>query len=127
MRIHGARIIAAIAAAAIAMGAAGYANAQPSGGPPPDASAANPAVATSSFRNRSDAELVREVRRALNRTPNLPASGIHVQSHQATVTLTGWVPHRSQVQRATNAARSVRGVRRVHNRLNVRTRGGSGH
>ncbi|MCC8396004.1 BON domain-containing protein [Paraburkholderia sp. MMS20-SJTR3] len=127
MRIYGARIIAAIAAAAIAMGAAGYANAQPSGAPPVETIAANPSVATSSFRNRSDAELVREVRRALNRTPNLPASGIHVQSHQAVVTLTGWVPHRSQVQRATNAARSVRGVRRVQNRLNVRTRGGSGH
>jgi osmotically-inducible protein OsmY len=127
VKAQGTKITAAMAATLIAIGAATHADAQTVGGTPGHASAPNQAVATSPIRNRPDHEIVREVRRALARAPTLHSSGIHVQAHVGVVTLTGWVPHRSQVQRATNAARSVRGVRRVNNRLNVRTRGGGVH
>jgi osmotically-inducible protein OsmY len=67
------------------------------------------------------------VRRALSRTPGLNPSGIHVRSRNAAVTLTGRVPQRSQIARASSTARSVRGVRSVSNRLTVVTRGGNVH
>jgi osmotically-inducible protein OsmY len=120
-------IIGAIAAAVIAIGTATCANAQTGGGMPNDASAQNQSIAASRSRNRPDSELARDVRRALSRAPNINASAIHVQARHGIVTLTGWVPQRAQVQRAGSVARSVRGVRQVNNRLNVRTRGGSGH
>jgi hyperosmotically inducible periplasmic protein len=120
------RMIGTIAAIVIAICATPHVFAQTGGGMPNDASTPNPSIASSTFRNRPDSELVREVRRALARTPVLDSSGIHVQARQGVVTLTGWVPQRAQVQRAGNAARSVRGVRSVSNRLTVRTRGVSG-
>lgn len=121
------RIIGAIAAAVIAIGTATCANAQTSGGMPNDASAQSQSIAASRSRNIPDSELARDVRRALSRTPNLHSTAIHVQARHGIVTLTGWVPQRAQVQRAGSVARSVRGVRQVNNRLNVRTRGASGH
>jgi hyperosmotically inducible periplasmic protein len=42
------------------------------------------------------------------------------------VTLTGWVPHRGQIETAGNAAKSVDGVTDVSNKLTVRTRRSSG-
>lgn len=119
-------IIRAIAAAVIAIGTATCANAQTSGGMPNNASAQNQSIAASTSRNRPDSELARDVRRALSRTPNLHSTSIHVQARRGIVTLTGWVPQRAQVQRAGSVARSVRGVRQVNNRLNVRTRGAGG-
>jgi hyperosmotically inducible protein len=120
-------IVSVIAAAAIAIGTATCANAQTSGGMPNDASAQSQSIAASPARNRPDSELARDVRRALARTPNLHSTSIHVQARRGIVTLTGWVPQRAQVQRASSVARSVRGVRQVINHLNVRTRGASGH
>jgi osmotically-inducible protein OsmY len=104
-----------------------YANAQTPGGMPNDASAQSQSIAASPSRARSDTQLVRDVRRAFTRTTGLNSASIHVQARHGIVTLTGSVPQRSQVQRAGNAARSVRGVRGVTNRLTVRTRRGSGH
>ncbi|EEA04348.1 transport-associated protein [Burkholderia sp. H160] len=120
-------VIGAIAAAVIAISTATCANAQTSGGMPGDTSAQSQSIAASPARQRPDSELARDVRRALARTPNLHSTAIHVQARHGIVTLTGWVPQRAQVQRAGNVARSVRGVRHVNNRLNVRTRGASGH
>lgn len=82
---------------------------------------------TSSVHRRTDADIVRDVRRALSRTSGVNPSGIHVRSRNAAVTLTGRVPQRSQIARASSAARSVRGVRSVSNRLTVVTRGGNVH
>ncbi|MFT4065839.1 MAG: BON domain-containing protein [Paraburkholderia sp.] len=93
---------------------------------PGDTSTQGQPVASSAARNRPDSELIRDVRRTLTRTPGLHASGIHVQARHGVVTLTGWVPQRAQVHRAGNAARSVRGVRSVSNRLTVRTRRAGG-
>ncbi|WP_245841207.1 BON domain-containing protein [Paraburkholderia ribeironis] len=107
---------------------ANSAHAQTSGGTPTEAAAQNPSVgARSSSNNRSDSTIVRDVRRAFTRTTGLNSANIHVQARHGVVTLTGTVPQRSQIQRAGNAARSVRGVRSVSNRLTVRTWRGGGH
>ncbi len=121
------RIIGAIVAAVIGIGVATCANAQTGGGMPNDTSAQSQSIAAAPPRNRPDSEIARDVRRALSRAPNLHSTAIHVQARHGIVTLTGWVPQRAQVQRAGSVARSVRGVRRVNNHLNVRTRGASGH
>ncbi|SMG58578.1 BON domain-containing protein [Paraburkholderia susongensis] len=127
MKTNGAsRILSAMFAVTLAT-CATYANAQTPGGPPGDMSAQSQPIAASAQQNRSDSQLVRDVRRAFTRTTGLNSSGIHVEARRGVVTLTGWVPQRSQVQRAGNAARSVRGVRAVSNRLTVRTRRGAGH
>ncbi|MEX3921689.1 BON domain-containing protein [Paraburkholderia sp. BR10872] len=89
-------------------------------------SAQTAAVATSAPRRRSDAMLAGDVRRALVRNPGVNSMNIHVQVRGGIVTLTGWVPQRSQIERASIAARSVRGVRAVSNRLTVRTGRGGG-
>jgi hyperosmotically inducible periplasmic protein len=120
------RITGAIAAVALAICAA-YANAQTTGDVTNAATAPAQPITTSSIHRRSDAELVRDVRLSLSRTSGVNVSGIHVRSRNAAVTLTGHVPQRAQVARASSAARSVRGVRSVSNRLTVRTRGGNVH
>ncbi|APA87971.1 BON domain-containing protein [Paraburkholderia sprentiae WSM5005] len=121
MKTNGAsRILGAMIAMAIAS-CATYANAQ-TGGMPSDASMQRQAAPAASNRNdnRTDSAIVRDVRRAFTRTTNLNAANIHVDARHGIVTLTGTVPRESQVARAGNAARSVRGVRSVHNRLTVR-------
>jgi hyperosmotically inducible periplasmic protein len=122
------RIAGALAALTLTICTLGMSPAQaqtPNNAP---SSAAPPSQPGSSSRiRRSDNEIVRDVRRALSRTPGLNPSGIHVRSHNAAVTLTGRVPQRSQIARAGSTARSVRGVRSVSNRLTVITRGGNVH
>lgn len=66
---------------------------------------------------RPDTAIVRDVRRALRRIPQLDDSGIHIRVSLGVVTLTGSVPQSWQISRAGNAARSVLGVRAVTNRL----------
>ncbi|WP_245639692.1 BON domain-containing protein [Paraburkholderia heleia] len=70
--------------------------------------------------------LAGDVRRALVRTPGLNSMNIQVRVRSGIATLTGSVPHHSQIARAGNAARSVRGVRAVTNRLTLRTGPGAG-
>ena len=128
MRTSGfSRITGAIAAMALSICAtyATCASAQ-TAGDVTSATIAQP-TASSSIHRRTDAELVRDVRQRLSRASGVNASGIHVRSRNATVTLTGHVPQRAQVARAGSAARSVRGVRSVSNRIVVRTRGGNVH
>ncbi|WP_233807728.1 BON domain-containing protein [Paraburkholderia sp. HP33-1] len=125
MKTNGAsRIIRALFAVAVAS-CATYANAQ-TGGMPNDASMPSQPTPAASNRNsnRSDSAIVRDVRRAFTRTTSLNSANIHVTSRHAIVTLTGTVPQQSQIARAGNAARSVRGVRSVQNRLTVRRRAG---
>jgi hyperosmotically inducible periplasmic protein len=66
---------------------------------------------------RPDTSIVRDVRRALRRVPEMDDSGIHIRVSRGVVTLTGTVPETWQISRAANAARSVLGVRSVSNRL----------
>ncbi|EEA00629.1 transport-associated protein [Burkholderia sp. H160] len=121
MKTNGAsRIIGALFAVAIAS-CATYANAQ-TGGMPNDASMQSQPAAAASNRNnnRSDSAIVRDVRRAFTRTTSLNTANIHVAARHGTVTLTGTVPRESQIERAGNAASSVRGVSSVQNQLTVR-------
>ncbi|RZF31545.1 BON domain-containing protein [Paraburkholderia sp. UYCP14C] len=123
MNTNGAsRILSAVFAVAIAT-CATYANAQ-TREMPTDASMQSQAAPAASNRNnnRSDSAIVRDVRRAFTRTTNLNSANIRVDSRHGVVTLSGTVPQQSQIARAGNAARSVRGVRSVHNRLTVRRR-----
>ncbi|CAD6561444.1 hypothetical protein LMG27952_07460 [Paraburkholderia hiiakae] len=102
---------------------AGYAHAQTAASAPGEASAQEGASAQS---GRSDSALVRDVRRAFTRTTGLNFANIHVTAHEGVVSLTGSVPHHSQIARAGDAAGSVRGVTSVSNHLTVRTARGSG-
>jgi hyperosmotically inducible periplasmic protein len=123
------RLTSALAALAITICTLGASSAQaqtPNDAPKGATASAQP-VTTSSIHRRSDNDIVRDVRRALSRTPGVNPSGIHVRSRNAAVTLTGRVPQRSQIARAGSTARSVRGVRSVSNRLTVVTRGGNVH
>nr|WP_275937521.1 BON domain-containing protein [Paraburkholderia susongensis] len=78
------------------------------------------AVSTSRPGARSDDAIIRDVRRALRRVPEMDDSGIRIRAHRGVVTLTGTVPESWQISRAGNAARSVRGVMGVSNRLTER-------
>ncbi|MDH6146272.1 hyperosmotically inducible protein [Paraburkholderia sp. WSM4179] len=109
------RIIGAMLIAAIASGA-DYANAQPGVG----AVAQRVAASGSPPRPRPDTSIVRDVRRALRRVPDMDDSEIHIRASHGIVTLTGSVPESWQISRAGNAARSVLGVKSVTNRLTER-------
>jgi hyperosmotically inducible protein len=118
-------LISAVLAVTIVNGTT-YASAQTSASPPVDTSAQTGAVAASTQRGRSDAMLTSDVRRALVRAPGLNSMNIQVRVRGGIATLTGSVPQHSQIARAGSAARSVRGVRAVTNRLTVRTGPGGG-
>lgn len=120
MNINGAsRIIGAMLAAA-STSCAIYANAQTTMNAPPDGAFQRVATSTSPPGTRPDTSVIRDVRRALRRVPDMDDSGIHIRARLGVVTLTGEVPESWQISRAGNAARSVLGVRSVTNRLKVR-------
>lgn len=120
MNINGARKINAAMLAAAMASCATYANAQTVLRAPADAAVQSVAAASRPPRNRPDTSIVRDVRRALRRVPELDDSGIHIRASLGVITLTGWVPESWQISRAGNAARRVLGVRSVVNRLKVR-------
>lgn len=120
MNITGAsRMIGAVLVAAIASGATS-ANAQTSMSAPADAAMLKVQATVTPPRNRPDTDVIRDVRRALRRVPDLDDSEIHIRARFGVVTLTGTVPESWQVSRAGNAARSVLGVKSLSNRLKVR-------
>lgn len=114
-----ARTLVSIAIAACAANA----HAQTAASAPGEASAQE---GTPTQSARSDSALVRDVRRAFTRTTGLNFAAIHVTARHGVVSLTGSVPHQSQIARAGDAAASVRGVTSVSNHLTVRTARGSG-
>ncbi|CAG9243472.1 BON domain-containing protein [Paraburkholderia unamae] len=85
------------------------------------------AASSSPPRSRSDSALIRDVRRALGRVPEMDDSGIRITAHQGVVTLTGSVPETWQISRAANAARSVHGVTGVQNRLTEKKKDEAGN
>ena len=113
-RIFGATLVAVIASCAAC------ANAQSVVSTPPVAAAHMVAVSTSPPGSRTDDAIILDVRRAIRRVPDLDDSAIRVRAHRGVVTLTGSVPESWQISRTGNAARSVRGVRGVSNRLTER-------
>jgi hyperosmotically inducible periplasmic protein len=84
---------------------------------PADSTAQVMTVSSSTPGVRPDTSIVRDVRRALRRVPEMDDSGIHIRVSRGVVTLTGTVPESWQISRAANAARSVLGVKSVSNRL----------
>jgi hyperosmotically inducible periplasmic protein len=84
---------------------------------PADSTAQMMTVSSSTPGVRPDTSIVRDVRRALRRVPEMDDSGIHIRVSRGVVTLTGTVPESWQISRAANAARSVLGVKSVSNRL----------
>lgn len=99
---------------------AACANAQTTSGAPTITSAQMVPVSTSPPGSRSDDAIILDVRRAIRRVPHMVDSAIRVRAHRGVVTLTGWVPESWQISRAGNAARSVRGVTGVSNRLTAK-------
>lgn len=118
----GAMLFVAIASCAAG---AGSANAQTGVNEPPGAAVLR--VSTSTPGRRPDTSVVRDVRRALKRVPDLDDSDIHIRVSHGVVTLTGTVPETWQVSRAANAARPVLGVTAVRNRLKARKEGPAGN
>lgn len=119
------QIIGAVLSVVIATSAT-CTSAQTSASPAADASAQPGTAAAPQHRRRSDTTVANDVRRALVRTSGLNSMNIQVRVRGGIVTLTGWVPERSQINRASRAAWSVRGVRSVSNQLAVRTNRMSG-
>ncbi|WP_337999510.1 BON domain-containing protein [Paraburkholderia atlantica] len=113
-KIIGATLVAAIASASA------YSNPQPGLSVTADVVAQKVAASGSPPRPKPDTSIVRDVRRALRRVPDMDDSKIHIRSSRGVVTLTGTVPESWQISRAANAARSVLGVKSVRNRLTVR-------
>ncbi|MEX3963948.1 BON domain-containing protein [Paraburkholderia sp. EG286B] len=74
-------------------------------------------VSASTPGSRLDTSVVRDVRRAIRRVPDLDDSDIHIRVSHGVVTLSGTVPETWQISRAGNAARPVLGVTAVRNRL----------
>ena len=110
----GATLVAVIASYAT------YANAQTVASIPAVTAARMVTVSTSRPGSRSDDAIILDVRRAIRRVPEMNDSAIHIRAHRGVVTLTGSVPESWQISRAGNAARSVRGVTGVSNRLTER-------
>jgi osmotically-inducible protein OsmY len=110
-RIVGAMLYAAIASGVAQASAQSAANAS--------ADVAVQRVSASTPGTRSDSSIVRDVRRALRRVPEMDDSKIHIRVSLGVVTLTGTVPETWQISRAGNAARSVLGVKAVTNRLSA--------
>ncbi|MBB2927723.1 BON domain-containing protein [Paraburkholderia silvatlantica] len=77
-------------------------------------------VSASTPGSRPDSSVVRDVRRAIRRVPDLDDSDIHIRVSHGVVTLSGTVPQTWQISRAANAARPVLGVKAVTNRLTAR-------
>ncbi|MFC0400149.1 BON domain-containing protein [Paraburkholderia rhizosphaerae] len=120
MRINRAGgIIGAMLVSAVAMGASA-ANAQSTMSAPADVAVQQVAGSTTPPGTRPDTSIVRDVRRALRRVPDMDDSEIHIRASRGVVTLTGTVPETWQISRAANASRSVLGVRAVTNRLTLR-------
>lgn len=67
-----------------------------------------------------DAGVTGRVKTALMADSELKALSIHVETHDAAVTLTGTLDRDAEVARAVTIARGVAGVREVVNRLSVK-------
>lgn len=125
--VVGAMLIAAIAGGASSAIAQTGAQTGAQAGAQTGAGMQTVAASSSPPRSRSDSALIRDVRRALGRVPEMDDSGIRITAHQGVVTLTGSVPETWQISRAANATRSVHGVMGVQNRLTEKKKDEAGN
>jgi len=89
---------------------------------PPQSPSAAPAPATPSGERTmgqvvDDAGITAKVKAALIAEKGVDGISINVDTREGTVTLTGKVPDKAQVERATQVARDVEGVKAVDNKL----------
>jgi hyperosmotically inducible protein len=135
------RTLAAVAAAAALAGLAGC-DRTDEGGPvskaPPPQSKAPPPQSTPSMPSQSptaglppkgpdrtagqvvdDAGITAKVKAALLAEKDVDGMKINVDTSQGKVTLSGKVPDQSQVEKATQVARGIEGVKTVENQLTV--------
>ncbi|MGF6935523.1 hyperosmotically inducible protein [Paraburkholderia sp. UCT70] len=89
-------------------------------------SAASPAAAAPTAKQIKQANraLQRKVRATLAKTKGLSVANIVVGARDGDITLAGSVPDASQIDRATQAAQGVPGVKSVKNALTIRAEGG---
>jgi hyperosmotically inducible protein len=67
-----------------------------------------------------DATITTKVKTAIFNDPNLKANEIGVETYKGVVQLSGFVSSQSDINRATQVARTVNGVKTVKNDLHVR-------
>ncbi|SAK94757.1 transport-associated protein [Caballeronia temeraria] len=70
-----------------------------------------------------DRALAKKVRTALARTKGISVINISVRAREGAVMLQGSVPEQSQIDRATQVAQGVDGVKSVQNALTIRPLG----
>ena len=68
----------------------------------------------------SDSALTAKVKTALVAEKELKSLGISVESTAGVVTLSGHVPNQAAVDQAERAAKAVKGVKDVHNKLELK-------
>ncbi|CAB3807077.1 BON domain-containing protein [Paraburkholderia fynbosensis] len=91
-----------------------------------DNEAASPAAAapTPEQTKQANRALQRKVRATLAKTKGVSVANIIVGARGGDVTLAGSVPDGAQIDRATQAAQGVAGVKSVKNALTIRSEGG---
>ncbi len=67
-----------------------------------------------------DAAITTKVKTAIFNDPNLKANEIGVETYKGAVQLSGFVSSQSEINRATEVARSVAGVKSVNNDIHVK-------
>lgn len=67
-----------------------------------------------------DAAITTKVKTAIFNDPDLKTNEIGVETYRGVVQLSGFVTSQSEINRATQVARSVNGVRSVRNDLHLR-------
>lgn len=88
---------------------------------PPGDRATAPAPERSAGRTLDDAAITAKVKSALLAEKGVNGTAINVETMQGQVILTGRVPDQTQVERATQIASRVEGVKEVDNKLTVGT------
>src|SRR5262249_18087782 len=90
------------------------------------AASAQPSAKPSPPKTEADGKIATEIERRLSQDPHVNATAVHLDVRGGVVTLGGRVPSDEVQRRAEAIAASVRGVRRVHNRLVVGNAVGTG-
>lgn len=75
---------------------------------------------TSTAEYIDDSYLTTKVKAAILRDPTLKSSEINVETYQGAVQLSGFVSSRSDINRAVEVTRTVRGVKAVRNDIQLK-------
>lgn len=67
----------------------------------------------------ADSVITTKVKAELLKEPNLKSLGVHVETNQGVVSLSGFVPSQTEVDKAVEVARNVKGVTQVQSALRI--------